>query len=90
MKNFASCVDYTWMSKIIFNEIVKEIFSEFSTDCILWRKCFKGKKSYEKGFESFNFFIDLKWRSTMYNCVFFVNIEQNVKIQGTTALFNPE
>lgn len=26
----------------------------------------------------------------MYNCVFFVNIEQNVKIQGTTALFNPE
>lgn len=78
------------MSKIIFNEIVQEIFSEFSTDCILWRKCFKGNKSYGKCFESFNFFVDLKWRSTMYNCVFFVNIEQNVKIQGTTALFNPE
>lgn len=28
--------------------------------------------------------------STMYNYVFFVNIEQNVKIQGTKALFNPE
>lgn len=71
-------------------KLLKKYFQSLVRTVFCGENVSKEIKVTENALKALIFFIDLKWRSTMYNCVFFVNIEQNVKLQGTTALFNPE